>query len=374
MLPNNPSVNLYHHLVEQVKDYAIFMLDPNGYIRTWNEGARRFKGWEADEIIGKHFSTFYPKEDLDNDKPGYHLKMATQLGRFEDEGWRVRKDKTRFWASVVITALRDQSGNLTGFAKVTQDSTAKLKQEDALWERTRDLESFAHTIAHDLRAPLRAVCGYSNMLLEDHRQELSPDALKLVERTIKNAHSMEAMIKGIFKYSQVITAPCDLGPVSLSQVVEEVLELHEADIQKSGAQVSVNPNLPMVHANHTLLLQVVLNLVGNALKFVAEGRTPQIDIADGSRGDDACFVVRDNGIGIAQENQARIFNILERLAPAASTPGNGVGLAIVKRAVERLDGKIEVVSTVGKGTEFHVWLPRAKGEALDKANKQKVHP
>src|SRR5690349_16427581 len=117
--------NIYRNLVEQVKDYAIFSLDPTGHILTWNEGARRIKGYEPHEIIGKHFSTFYPAIDKENDKPGFELKMASELGRYEDEGWRVRKDGSRFWANVIITPLRDKQGKLVGYGKVTRDLTAR---------------------------------------------------------------------------------------------------------------------------------------------------------------------------------------------------------------------------------------------------------
>jgi PAS domain S-box-containing protein len=496
MAETNPVPNLYQHLVEQVKDYAIFMLDPQGNILTWNEGARRFKGYEPKEILGKHFSIFYPKEDLDNDKPGFELKMATELGRYEDEGWRIRKDKTRFWANVVITALRDQEGNLTGFAKVTRDLTARKLQEDqlqklldteerfrllveqvkdyaiflmdprgiitswnqgarrvkgystdevlgqhfsifyteadkaaekperemsiairegryeeegwrvrkdkslfwasvvltALWDkrgnlsgfakvtrdltsrlkleeatrqRTRELESFAHTVAHDLRAPLRAITSYSDVLLTDYQEQLTPEVKKLVERTSKNAHSMEDLFNGILRYSQVTIGAYEMEPVPLGGVIEEVLRLHETEIQTVQGRVTIAPHLPVVHGHRTLLVQVFSNLIGNALKFVPDGRTPEIQIDAQTRGQEAYLVVQDNGKGVAPRDLPRIFNVFERLDAGGKVPGTGVGLAIVKRALERLGGKIEVRSVVGEGTSFTVCIPLYSGERVE---------
>lgn len=351
-------------LVEQVKDYAIFLLDPRGFISSWNQGARRVKGYSSDEVIGQHFSMFYTEEDKAADKPGRELATAIREGRYEEEGWRVKKDGSLFWASVVITALWDKRGNLSGFAKVTRDLTVRLRQEEGMRHRTRELESFAHTISHDLKAPLRAIINYSDIILADHRGEVSPEVLKLIERTSKNAHSMEDLIQGILRYSQVLTAAYEFGAVPMSEVAEEALRLHEMEIQTLGAQLTVTPNLPVVHGHRTLLLQVVSNLLGNALKFTPEGRKPEISISSEIHGKEACIEVSDNGVGIAEEDQARMFNVFERLDGAGKIPGTGVGLAIVKQAVERLGGRLAVNSLVDQGTQFKICLPLYSGEEV----------
>src|SRR4051812_27674849 len=168
------SEELFHLLVESVRDYAIFILSPEGTIQTWNRGAERLKGYKADEIIGKHFSVFYSAEDLNSGKPARELEIAIAAGRVEDEGWRIRKDGSRFWANVVITAMRDSSGVLRGFGKVTRDMSERRKAEQNLAERSKqlestnaDLEAFTYSVSHDLRAPLRAMHSLSEALQED---------------------------------------------------------------------------------------------------------------------------------------------------------------------------------------------------------------
>src|ERR1700759_5582705 len=164
-------------LVESVRDYAIFMLDEDGHVASWNAGAERIKGYKADEIIGKHFSIFYPEEDLKWDKTGYELKEAARVGRFEDENWRIRKDGTRFWANVVITALRDEDGTLRGFGKVTRDLPERKQAEEQRLQLAREQvaraeaeaanrskDEFLATVSHELRTPLNAMLGWGRML------------------------------------------------------------------------------------------------------------------------------------------------------------------------------------------------------------------
>ena len=184
-------------LVAGVVDYAIFMLDPTGTIVTWNEGAQRIKGYTADEVIGRHFSMFYPPDEVRNDKPGWELEVAKREGRYEEEAWRLRKDGTRFWASVVITALRDETGRLRGFGKVTRDLTERKRQEEARSaerdresallrahaKRMEDLErtktQFLNLASHELRGPLTVIRGYNSMLEEG---SIPPDQIPAVAR------------------------------------------------------------------------------------------------------------------------------------------------------------------------------------------------
>ena len=160
--PTEVTADLFRLLVESVVDYAIFLLDPTGVVRTWNAGARRLKGYEADEIIGRHFSTFYPEEDVRRGKPAWELESAAREGRFEDEGWRIRKDGSSFWANVVITALR-RDGELVGFAKVTRDLTARREAEEErvrlaeAREAVRLRDEFLSIASHELRTPLTAL-------------------------------------------------------------------------------------------------------------------------------------------------------------------------------------------------------------------------
>jgi PAS domain S-box-containing protein len=344
-------------LVEQVKDYAIFILDAKGNVASWNQGARRLKGYSSDEIIGRHFSTFYTPEDLATDKPGRELSIAIREGRYEEEGWRVKKDRTRFWANVLITSLWDKRGNLTGFAKVTRDLTQRKLEEEALRRKTDELEAFAHTLSHDLRAPLRSVVSFAEILQRDRKDLPADQQTVYLEKILTSAKSMETLISDILKLSQLSLAPAPDQTTSLDEVMEEVASMLESEIKTRQARVEVRKPLPSVFGNRTLLLQILANLVGNALKFAPRGQTPRIEVFYQMNGNYCEVHVRDHGIGIAPEHQANIFKMFDRGGVSDSFHGTGVGLAIVRKAAERIGGTVTVQSSEGEGSDFVVTLP-----------------
>src|SRR5256714_1785171 len=237
-----PDYDAYRLLVQEVKEYAIFMLDTSGNIMTWNVGAQRLKGYTADEIIGKHFSIFYGKEDVANKKSQRELEQASTEGRVEDEGWRWRKDGTRFWANVVITALHDEKGSLRGFSKITRDMTERRNAEEALreqavqleqrvTERTAELEKanrskdeFITTLSHELRTPLTSITGWVQML-EDG--ELSPaQQRKAFEVIDRNLAAQAQLIDDLLNVSRIVTGKLtvDLQPLYPAPLIEEAIE------------------------------------------------------------------------------------------------------------------------------------------------------
>ena len=343
-------------LVEQVKDYAIFFLDARGIISSWNQGARRIKGYTADEIIGRHFSTFYTREDLESEKPARELSIAIRDGRYEEEGWRLRKDGTRFWASVVITALWDKRGNLSGFAKVTRDLTKRKHEEEALKSRSEELEAFAHTLSHDLRGPVRSISSFSELLKEDQGRLSPEEQQSYLTKIHRAAQSMENLIGDVLKLSQVSLTAINNEIVSLEAVVEEALALHESEILAKRAQIAVRKPMPSLETNRTMTLQILSNLVGNALKFPKEGEIPKIEIYALLQEDQCELHVKDCGPGIAPALHDKIFNLFERGASGRNS-GTGIGLAIVKKAAQRLGAKITLVSMPGHGSDFIVTLP-----------------
>jgi PAS domain S-box-containing protein len=343
-------------LVEQVKDYAIFMLDARGNVVSWNQGARRIKGYSSDEIIGKHFSIFYTQEALERDHPNQELTIAIREGRYEEEGWRKRKDGTRFWANVVITALWDKRGNLSGFAKVTRDLTQKKAADDALRQKTEALEAFAHTLSHDLRAPLRSIQSFADILHNDAEDLSEAEKARYLAKIRRAADSMNVMITDVLNLSQVSMAAAPEQVLALDQIMEEAISLLEGEITRTRADLTVQGPLPRVLGNRTLLVQIFSNLIVNALKFARPGAKPQIRIY-AVLNDGHCEIhVEDQGVGIPPEMLEKIFAAFERGSATEAVAGMGVGLAIVRTAAERLGGSVSVRSKVDSGSDFIVNL------------------
>jgi signal transduction histidine kinase len=239
-------------------------------------------------------------------------------------------------------------------AERVQERTAELEQSRA------DLEAFSYSVSHDLRAPLRAVEGFSQALLEDYHDRLGETGRDYAHRLVLAAHNMDALIRDLLAYSRLSRTEMPLGPLSLTEVVHEALRAMEAELKERKARVTVEPELPSVVGNSTTLVQVVLNLLRNAVKFVPRGDAARVKVYANPQAGRVRLMVRDNGIGIDPKHQERIFLPFERLHGADRYPGTGIGLSIVRRAVERMGGKVGVISAVGEGSRFWIELPAAQ--------------
>ena len=378
-------------IVEGTLDYAMFMLNPDGVIAGWNAGAQRIKGYTAEEIIGQHFSVFYTEEAKARRWPQYELEEATRVGRFEDEGWRLRKDGTQFWANVVITALHGPQGELRGFSKVTRDMTERrlhvqrietltgelqrrvtelAATNRELLQKTSENESFVYSVSHDLRAPLVNLQGFSQELIltQEAIQKVLSDARvppDLQERSralltgemteslgfIRNAvQHLGNIVDGLLRLSRVGRVEYVLEEVDTQALVTDIMASLHSTIQKSGGRVRVGP-LPVIQADSNALGQVFANLVGNALKSFDSQRPGVIEIS-ASSDDPPVFAIKDNGIGIAADHRSKIFKVFQHVHPAQGR-GEGMGLAIVQRIVERQNGRIWFESTPDVGTTFY---------------------
>jgi len=361
-------------LVEAVEDYAIFMLDPRGNIASWNRGAERIKGYQADEILGRHFSTFYRPEDVRSGHPQHELAVASSEGHYREEAWRVRKDGSLFWADVTITAVRDHTGTLRGFAKVTRDLTqrreADQRQLQLFREQTARAEAekanqikdeFLAVLSHELRTPLNAIVGWAHLLRSPG--SLPPEQVtRGLEAIERNATIQTQIVSDVLDISRITSGKVRLSPrrVDVRDVVTAAVDTTRlaAEAKRIDLQSTLPPDPQVVWADADRLQQVVLNLLSNAVKFTPpRGRVEATLTARDSR---IALTVRDNGMGIAPEFLPHVFETFRQADASSSRThgGLGLGLAIVKRLVELHGGQVSAQSEgEGRGTAVTVTLP-----------------
>jgi PAS domain S-box-containing protein len=353
----NAQLAEYRQLVSSVRDYAIFMLDVSGHIRSWNLGAEHLKGYRADEVIGRHFSLFYSDADRERGHPADELRIAAQEGRYEEEGWRFRKDGSRFWASVTITAMRSEDGRLDGFAKVTRDLTARKEAQDALVraleelrEANEELDRFASVAAHDLTGPLSTIAGFASLLADS--AALPSNEKAYAGHILTSAERLLAMLHALLAYARAGASTPAPEQVRVATVAREVLDDLAGPIAEHGSDVTVAvPDEATVLADPTDVRALLQNLISNAVKF-ADPRDPQVSIAAEPEHGMWRVAVEDNGDGIAEADQRRIFKPFDRAGGGDERAGYGLGLAICQRLVDRYGGALGVESAVGQGSRF----------------------
>jgi PAS domain S-box-containing protein len=417
-LPQTPEQrdHLFRQLVLGVRDYAIFLLDPSGCITSWNPGAERIKGYRAEEIIGRHFSVFYPEESLARDWPRQELELARQQGRFEDEGWRLRKGGSRFWANVVITALHDDDGRFIGFAKITRDLTERKSAEESLRaahdqlerrveERTRELSAtnemlrseigrrtalerelrqlgielarqlrelgeadrrkneFLAMLAHELRNPMAPIVNGLEILSAS-----SPDAGAnfTLERMQRQMRVLVRLVEDLLDVSRLVQGRIELRRqrLELTELVKSALETAGPEIDAHRHQIAVSlPEHPVsLDGDQVRLAQVLSNLLVNAAKY--SDQPGRIDLEGNRVGDIVEIRVRDQGIGIAPELLPKIFDLFTQADRSLdrSRGGLGIGLTLARRLVELHGGVLTASSQgIGHGSEFVIRLPVTAG-------------
>ena len=408
-------------LVEGVKDYAIFMLDPTGHIATWNAGAERIKGYEAKDVLGRHFSLFYPDVDVAAGKPGRELEIANREGTYEEEGWRVRKDGTQIWASVLITALRNKSGELVGFAKVTRDLTerraaAQRALEDAtkaaaqdaarreaaareselrsladqlrhqageLAARTAESEEarqraeeanlaksqFLAAMSHELRTPLNAIGGYTDLIAMELSGPITNLQREQLGRVKRSQEHLLGIINDILNFSRLEAGQLtyDIGDVVIRDVCGSVVQMIALQAREKHQRVDVQlcRDDIVANADRAKVEQIMLNLVSNAVKFTSRGG--RIDIScERLDPDRVAVVVRDTGCGIPREHLDAIFEPFMQVGRSltATREGTGLGLAISRDLARAMHGDITVESTIDVGSEFRLALPACRPSSV----------
>jgi PAS domain S-box-containing protein len=358
-------------LVESVHDYAIFMLDPKGCVTSWNVGAQRIKGYRAEEIIGQHLSRFYPEEDVRAGKCEHELEVAASVGRFEDEGWRVRKDGSQFWANVIISRMVERDGTLIGFAKVTRDLTqrraleeervrrATLEQALLEQQRTEELrELLLGVVGHDLRSPLASITMGTAMMLK--RGKLEDSDSKTAARIARSADRMSKIISQLLDFTRVRLGggiPIDRKAVDLAELCAEVIAEQETVHPDRALRLDADVDTHGMW-DRERLAQVVSNLIGNAIRH-GKPNGP-IDVRLRGQSDVVCLQIHNEGPPIPADVLPSIFDPFRRHGVPAGqrSEGLGLGLFIVREMVKAHSGEIGVQSTEAAGTTFSVTLPR----------------
>jgi PAS domain S-box-containing protein len=340
-------------LVNGVSDHALFMIDPEGLVTNWNAGAERMSGYTADEAIGQSFVHFHTREDQEAGIPQKHLAQARETGRAESQGWRVRKDGSRFWAESILHAVHGDEGALVGFAKITRDISERKRVEQLK-------DEFVSTVNHELRTPLTSIAGSLGLLVGGAGGELPAGAARLIGIAHANCHRLIRLINDMLDVEKIQSGKMrfEVVRLSLADVTRRCVE----SLDGFGSQPDVRIEFTAgagcdVRGDSDRITQVITNLVSNAVKFSpADGRV-HVSIERIDRLVRLC--VRDEGPGIPDEFRARIFS---KFAQADSSDtrqkgGTGLGLVIAKEIVDRHGGRLWFESEPGKGASFFVDLP-----------------
>ena len=367
------SEELFRILVHGVQDYAIFMLDPRGHVASWNDGAARIKGYAPEEIIGRHFSAFYPVSDITAGKPAWELEAASRDGKYEEEGWRLRKDGTSFWANVLITALRAHDGTLIGFAKVTRDLTErKASQERNIADARRIAEAetasrtkseFLTALSHELRTPINATMGYAELLAMGIGGAMNPQQREYLERIRGSQEHLLRIITDLLNYGRIEASQVqyDIAVVPLLDVVRTVLPMvqpqalaKDLEVQQASCSATLT-----ARGDRIKVEQIVLNLVSNAVKFTPSGGRVTVSCAE--RGAHVLIVVSDTGPGVPVEKQSAIFEPFVQLGRTLTSghEGTGLGLSISRDLARAMGGDVTVTSAPDHGSIFTLSLPVA---------------
>ena len=349
-------------MIASISDYAIFMLDPNGRVESWNPGAELITGYRADEIVGVKFSRFFTSEDVARERPAHELKSAAEQGRFEGQGWRVCKDGSRFWAGVVIAPMHDPDGALVGFVKTTRDLTQSRSLEEErvrlaqAEEAVRLRDEFLSIASHELRTPLTAL----QLQLQGARDRASSTDERVIQKidsATRVGDRLAQLIEALLDVSRIATGHLSLNleACDLAEPAREVVERLGEAASRAGCHLSMIATAAAPGRWDRLRIeQVAMNLIANAIKYAA-GQPIAVTVSRG--GEMAVLEVRDKGPGIPEGQLSRIFERFERAASTRHYGGMGLGLYVARQIAEAHGGTIAVANLSDGGACFTVRLP-----------------
>jgi PAS domain S-box-containing protein len=382
-------------LIEALSEHALFLLDATGNVVSWTPTAERIYGWSAEQIIGQRYACFFADDDVAAGLPEYQLEMTAKNGRFSTQSWRIHQDGTTFLAEIVVTALFDRDGAITGFVKVTRDISERAETETALKKanfeleakiaegidagaalqrvntdleaevakRTAELrgaiaelESFTYSVAHDLRAPLRTMQSFSEALVQDFGDQLDGRLRDYLGRIERGSRRMARLIDDLLRLAQVSRASMDHQRICLSDLANQIFdELRRAEPDRA-VEAIVEPDIWTV-GDAALLGVAVRNLLGNAWKFTAKIASARIEFGLAERAGRPVAFVADNGAGFDMAYAHKLFVPFQRLHSGQDFDGTGIGLVTVSRILRRHDGEISLESQIDVGTTVFITLP-----------------
>jgi PAS domain S-box-containing protein len=363
-LAQQENAERFRLLVDGVLDYAIYMLSPDGIIQSWNRGAELIKGYTADEVIGQHYRMFFKTEDAEQGFPAWQLQRALLHGRTEEEGWRVRKDGTAFWANIIVTPIYGKNGSLAGYAKVTRDTTERSKLRE-LSHSLQQMNEFLAMLAHELRNPLAPMRNVIELL----QREASPSVTVKISRDIldRQLNHLTRLMDELLDAGRLTSGKIHIKPerISFKHVTTQAVEavwpaIHGRD---QTFHLDAPPNDIVVNADEMRLVQVMQNLLSNASKFTPEGG--RIELRSRCTSGRLCVSVADNGQGMTPQEIHRIFALFSQGDRVKEThhAGLGIGLALARSIVEMHGGTITATSAgVGRGSVLSFELPGASEE------------
>ncbi len=353
-------------IFENIYDYGIVLLDLKGNILNWSPGLEELTKYNKDELKGKHFSILFTKEDLSNKIPDKELKKVLKNGKLETEGWRIKKNGSRFWTYSAINIIKDNSGNIKGFIKVIKDMTEKMIANEKLKEHSiqleelnNELESFSYSVSHDLRAPLRHIDGFIKLVQQDENNKLTEESKTYFKYVLDSVDKMGNLIEDLLSFSRMGRSEMNIVRVDLTKLVQEVI--NELSIESSIRKIKwdINP-LPEISCDRAMLKQVLVNLISNSLKFTSGKNEAVIKVGSFSQNNEEVFFVKDNGAGFDMKFADKLFGVFQRLHSSKEFDGTGIGLANVKRIIERHGGCVWAEGAVNKGATIYFTLINRK--------------
>ena len=355
-MENQP--DLYREQIEQLKDYALFFIDVNGVIKTWNAGVKHLLGYTEAEWINQHTSIIFTPADQAVALCDAEMRTARERGAASDIRWHKKKDGTELFANGVISAVYDSSHNLRGFTKIISDETARKQLENSLVTANTALEHFAYAASHDLQEPLRTIGSYAQLLLRQQGNQLTPASTEYLAFITSAVARMNTLIQDLLIYARSGVGNETALTVSLDEEVESALSQLAGAIQEAGATVTHDP-LPTLTGERSQITRLFLNLVGNAIKYRSADRPSRIHISAAPHDDKwVTIAVADNGIGFAPQYAEKIFCPFTRLH-GQEYSGSGVGLTICRRIVEQWGGQMWAESRPAEGSTFYFTVPRS---------------